>query len=80
VTKLHPGLTPLSSSMLAGHAYDPNTRTLSVQYMGKDGAPSSVWTYEAVPMERAEALSGSMSPGRYFNDKIKGLYTARQVK
>ena len=30
-------------------------------------------------MEKAETFAGALSPGKYFNDKIRGLYVGREI-
>lgn len=69
-----PTMTPLESSMLKGMHYAPETRTLTVQFSnGKS------YAYSDVTAERAAALEGSASPGRYFNDQVKGLHSGLEV-
>jgi hypothetical protein len=60
--------------MFTGHHYDPNTRTMTVQF--KNG---SIHAYDDVPMEKHEAFTGSASPGKYFNERIKQMYTSRKI-
>ena len=69
-----PDLTPIDSSMFSGHHYDPNTRQMTVQF--KNGA---VHVYDDVPMEKHEAFTGALSPGKYFNERIKSNYLSRKV-
>ena len=71
MTKI-PELTPIESSMFSGHHYDPTTREMTVQF--KNGA---IHVYDDVPMEKHEAFTGSASPGKYFNDRIKQMYPLR---
>ncbi len=69
-----PHLTPMKSSVLAGIHYDPATSKLTVKLnSGKH------YQYEDVPMERAVTLEGAASPGKYWNDHIKGLYVGREI-
>jgi hypothetical protein len=70
----HPPLNPIKSSLFEGHHYDPNTRKLTVKFASGD-----VWEYADVPMDKAEAFSGSMSPGRFYGDKIKSNHVGRKV-
>lgn len=70
----HPPFTPMKSSVLAGHHYDPATSKLTVKLNN-----GKVFQYEDVPMERAVTLEGAASPGKYWNDHIKGLYTYREL-
>lgn len=70
-----PNLTPIKSSMFDGHHYDPSTRQMTVQF--KNGA---VHVYDDVPADKYETFVGAASPGRYFNDRIKGLFESRKVR
>ncbi len=70
----HPEFTPIKSSMMAGHAYDPATRALHVKF--NNGA---VYRYDDVSAERVEAMIGNASPGAYFTSKIKGLHPATKL-
>lgn len=69
-----PPLAPIESSMFSGHHYDPTTRQMTVQF--KNGA---VHVYEDVPMEKHAAFAENASPGRFFNERIKGLYPSRKI-
>lgn len=70
----HPPFTDIDSSVLSGHHYDPATSTLHLRFNN-----GKVWRYEDVPMEKATSLAGNASPGRYFGEKIRGLYKGREV-
>ena len=69
-----PQMTPIESSMLSGHHYDPDTRKMTVTF--KNGA---VHQYDDVPADKFEAFVGSASPGRFFNDKIKINHLNRKL-
>lgn len=69
-----PNLTPMKSSVFDGHTYNPATSKLTVRFNS-----GKTWEYDDVPMEKATAFAGAASPGRYFSDKIKGLYPGREV-
>jgi hypothetical protein len=69
-----PEMQPMNSSVFSAHHYDPATNRLTVRF--KTG---KVWQYEDVPLEKAVAFEGSASPGRYFSDRIKGLYPGKEV-
>lgn len=71
---MKPPLTPLDSSVLTGHAYDPDTRTLHLGFKSGD-----TWEYRDVPLEKVEALIGNASPGQYFGSKIRGHYAGRKL-
>ena len=78
MTKI-PDLAPIKSSMFSGHHYDPQTRQMTVQFKDKEGKPGAVHQIDDVPMEKHEAFTGSASPGRYFNERIKQMYPSRKV-
>lgn len=67
--------TELDSSFLAAFSHDPETRDLSVTM--KSG---SRYVYCDVSIEKAAALSGAASPGRFFTDRIKGWHVERKLK
>ena len=69
-----PQMTPIESSMFSGHHYDPNTRKLTVTFKG-----GAVHEYDDVPIEKHEAFTGALSPGRYFNDRIKSTHPSRKL-
>lgn len=69
-----PELTPLKSSALSGYHYDPQTRTLTVQYSN-----GGVYAYADVTAEKAEAFSGAASPGGYFAAKIRNNHAATKL-
>lgn len=69
-----PELTPIESSMFSHHAYDPNTRTMTVRY--KNGA---LWQYDDVGMDKHATFAQNASPGRYFNERIKPNHIGRKV-
>jgi hypothetical protein len=70
-----PEMTPIESSMISHHAYDPNSRKLTVKYK-KTG---DVYEYDDVPMDKHATFTESASPGKYFNDKIKPNHAGRKV-
>lgn len=67
-------LTPIESSMFSHHGYDPDNRKMTVRY--KNGA---VWEYDDVGIDKHATFTGSASPGKYFNDKIKNNHAGRKV-
>lgn len=69
-----PELTPMTSSVFSGHHYDPATNRLTVRFNN-----GKTWIYDDVPHEKAVTFAGALSPGRYFSDKIKGLYHGREI-
>lgn len=73
MTKI-PKLTPIDSSMFEAQHYDPNTRQLTVRF--KNG---SLHQYSDVPAEKHAAFTGALSPGRYFNDRIRNQFAGKKV-
>lgn len=69
-----PKLTPIESSMFSHQYYDPNTRTLTVQY--KNGG---VYQHDDVPADKHDAFVGNKSPGKFFNDKIRNNFPGKKV-
>ena len=63
------------SSVIAGYAYDPETRVLRVQT--KSGA---TYDHPGVPMEKAEAFAGAASKGAFWNKKIQPHHKATKVE
>ena len=61
---------PVSSSMIRSIGYDPDTRSLEIEFI-KGG---SVWLYSEFPPEEYEALQGADSAGKFFLSRIKGKY------
>lgn len=66
--------TSIVSSNLAAMKYDAPAQTLSVRF--KSGA---TYDYADVAPEEAENLFHASSPGKYFNDAIKGNYEEKRV-
>lgn len=55
--------------MIASAGYDPETRRMEIEFRS-----GRTYTFEEVPLDVYESLLASDSPGRYFNDNIKGVY------
>lgn len=66
--------TPIESSFLKAHKYDPNSRKLTVEY--RSGAR---YAHDDVPMEKHASLIGAQSPGSYYNSKIKDHHPGRKL-
>jgi hypothetical protein len=60
---------PIVSSMIASAGYDPDTRAMEIEFRS-----GKTYTFEEVPPYVFENLLSSDSPGRYFNQSIKGVY------
>lgn len=68
-------LTPVTgSSVIAAHAYDPDTRKLWVKTHSGD-----LYEYDEVPAEKAHAFAGNASMGAYWNKKIQPYHKGRKV-
>lgn len=68
-------LTPIKSSALAAHGHDPETGKMRVQlHNGK------VYEYDDVGLEKYAAFTGSMSPGKFWNERIKGAHEGRLIE
>ena len=57
-----------------GYHYDPTTSTLHVEF--SNGA---VYRVDDVPIDKAEAFTGSASPGSFYNSKIRSNHVAVKV-
>lgn len=72
-------IIPVSSSMIAAAAYDPDAQELEITFKS-NGAR---WRYgsQAQPLDQAEAdaFAGAGSAGAYFLSNIKGSYPERRV-
>lgn len=66
--------TPVTSSMVESFHHDPDTRVLTVKY--KNGA---TYQHDDVGVDKVEALTGALSPGKFFNEKIKNNHPGRKV-
>lgn len=67
-------MTPVTSTAFKGYAYDPSTRSLTIEFHS-----GQRHIYDDVPMEKVAALEGNASPGRFFTTKIKGVHGSRKV-
>jgi hypothetical protein len=68
------GLTKIKSSALHGYRYDPDKRDLVVKFTN-----GNTYTYADVPADKVEAMTGSASPGSYFNRRIAGVHIGLKV-
>ena len=69
-------LHPVVSSSIDVIAYEDETGVLYVRF--KD--TKATYAYDDVPEPVVEELLASESKGRYVNDEIKPVYTARRVQ
>jgi hypothetical protein len=70
---------PVTSSNIHSVGYNPRSNTLEVAFKNKAGDVSSVYQYDGVPQNKADAMLAAGSVGRYFATEIKGHYTATKV-
>lgn len=66
--------TPCTSSQIKSHGYDPDTKTLEIEF--NTGA---VYQYPGVPQERYDALCGAPSIGKAFGEHIKGKFEFKKI-
>ena len=66
--------TPVSSSNLRSIGYDPNTRTLEIEF--HDGG---IYQYFEVPTEIHDALMSASSHGKYFAANIKNSFGWQKI-
>lgn len=64
-----PQWVPVASSNIDAVMYDEDSRTLSVRFRS-----GSVYSYADVDPQVADELVKAESPGRFFNQNIKGAY------
>lgn len=65
----------VTSTNIESIGYDPETKTLEVEFK-KSG---SVYRYDAVPEEVFEELKNAQSVGTYFGKAIKGVYEFKKI-
>jgi hypothetical protein len=62
------------SSHLQSHEYDPNSRTLTIQFQN-----GSVYQYSGVPLDVANGLAQNGGAGSYFWTKIRDRYPFTKI-
>lgn len=67
-------MTPIKSSMLVSYHHDPDSRVLTAEF--KNGKR---YRYEDVGIDKVETMAGAESPGRFFNDRIRGIHASRAL-
>ena len=65
----------VTSTNIESIGYDPETKTLEVEFK-KSG---SVYRYDAVPEDVFEELKNAKSVGTYFGKAIKGAYEFKKI-
>ena len=66
---------PVRSGNICAVGYEPETRTLEVEFHG-----GGVYQYSGVPETVYQGLMRAASKGSYFHDHIKDRYSFRQVR
>jgi len=66
---------PVPSSNIRSIGYEPDTRTLEVEFRS-----GSVYQYSDVPLAVYEGLMQAASKGSYFHNHVKDRYSFRQVR
>lgn len=66
---------PVRPSNIRSVGYDPNTRTLEIEFHS-----GGIYQYSAVPEIVYQGLMRAFSKGSYFHDHIKDRYSFRQVR
>lgn len=66
--------TPVSSSNIRSIGYEPDTKTLEVEFH------SGVYQYSGVPESVYRGLMQSPSKGSYFHDHVKDRYSFRRIR
>lgn len=61
-------LTPCQSARIQAHGFDPETRTLALQFKAENGP--CVYHYSNVEPELYKALCEAASLGRFFSERI----------
>lgn len=64
----------VTSSNILGVGYEPETRTLYVEFKG-----GKRYRYLNVPEEEYEAFIAAPSPGSFFHDSIKDVYQTQRM-
>ena len=65
---------PLKSTWLKSAGYDPQKKTLEVEYKS-----AAVFHYHDVPKETADQLMKAKSVGAFFHSDINGKFKSKQL-
>lgn len=66
--------TAVSSSNIRSIGYDPNTKTLEIEFA------AGVYSYPNVPVEAYEGLKNAKSIGSYFSAQIRGKFQGTKLQ
>lgn len=66
----------VDSSNIAAIGYDPETKTLEVEFHYRGG---TIYRYYNVPPDIHAGLMAAESKGKFLNSDVKGIYEYEQV-
>jgi hypothetical protein len=66
-------MIPVSSSCISAYDYDPTTMELEITFRS-----GRTYTYSGVTPDVAAGFAAASSKGSYFNEEIKGSYSASE--
>lgn len=64
------------SSQIMAIGYEPETSKLRIQFKSKK---NPIYEYDDVPIDIHKKLVAANSKGRFFHEKIKGVFTFRKL-
>jgi hypothetical protein len=67
--------TPVQSSSIKSHGYDPNTQTLAVEFTS-----GHVYHLSGVPPEDAQAFASAPSLGSHWHANLRGKYESTRIE
>jgi hypothetical protein len=76
-------VTPVTSSQVAGIGYDPESKTLAVQFHPRKSAPDepgAIYHYSGVEREAHDALINAESIGKHFDQHVKFGYEYQRIE
>ncbi len=71
---MHPNLTPVKSSNIAGYAYDASKQKLIIGFL-----KGTHYLYDNVPSSTVEGFKQASSKGSYFGSNIKEKFITTQL-
>jgi KTSC domain len=63
-------MRPVRSTAISSAGYDPDIKRLEITFIN-----GRTYTHDNVPAEVFEELVGAGSPGRYYAQNVKGVYS-----
>lgn len=69
----------MDSSNIASVGYDALTRTLEVEFKGRNGSPGAVYQYEGVPPDLPPRMMAAPSVGAFLNQLVKPVFKSSRV-